>query len=157
MDPSWKQLDEAARHFHRETRFADPAWTRDRDQAHILTQQEFFGGSHFLLPPHKPGPLHWKIGRAGFHLHSWLLREAVAYGCKFPREIPGRDVTLIGFFRQTPLDCPTQRSGGVAILHSDRLGLFPENGHQCFRCCDPLKWALSRDHLVEHQAERELV
>jgi hypothetical protein len=38
MNPTWKALDEAIRHFHRETRFADPAWTPDRDQAHILTQ-----------------------------------------------------------------------------------------------------------------------
>ena len=129
MNPTRKVLDKPTRHLHREARFADPPWTRDRDQAHILTQQQFFGGSYFLFSPHKPGPLHRNICRAGLHLHNWFLREAVAYGCKFPCEISGRDVTLIGLFRQTPLDCPTQRSGGVGILHSDWFGLFPENGH----------------------------
>jgi hypothetical protein len=44
----------ATRHLHREARFADPAGTGDRHQAHILPQQEFFGGSYFLLSPHKP-------------------------------------------------------------------------------------------------------
>ena len=82
MDPTWKPLYKAARHFHCETRFADPAWTRDRDQAHILTQQEFFGGSDFLFSPHKPGPLHRNIGRARLHLLNWSLREALANGCK---------------------------------------------------------------------------
>src|SRR5713101_2344337 len=82
MDPTWKHLDKAPCHFHRETRFADPAWTRNRDQAHILTQQEIFGGSYFCLSPHKPGPLHRKIGGVGLHRLNWVLREAVAYGCK---------------------------------------------------------------------------
>ncbi len=68
MSATWKVLDQATRHLHREARFADPSWTCDRDQAHILTQQEFFSGSHFLLAPHKPGPLHRKIGRAGLRL-----------------------------------------------------------------------------------------
>src|SRR6266436_3935476 len=110
MSATWKALDKSIRHLHREARFADPAWTRDRDQADTVTQQEFFGGRYFLLPPHKPRPLHWKIRRAGLHLLKWLLQEAVAYGCKFPCEISGRDVALIGLFRQAPLDSPTQRS-----------------------------------------------
>src|SRR2546422_10908245 len=92
MNSTWKALNKATRHLHRETRFADPAWTRDRDQAHILTQQEFFGGSYFLLPPHKPGPLHRKTCLAGLHLLNCLLRETVAYGRKFPREISGKGV-----------------------------------------------------------------
>ena len=62
-----------------------------------------------------------------------LLREAVAYGCQFACQIPGGDVALIGLFRQTPLDRPTQRSGSVGLLHSDRFGLFTEDGHQCLR------------------------
>src|SRR5712692_6853252 len=157
MSATWKVLDHPARHLHREARFADPAWTRDRDQAHILTQQEFFGGSYFLLPPHESGTLHRKIRRAGLHLLNWLLREPVAYGCKFPCEVSGRDVALMGLFRQAPLDSPAQRSGGVTILHPDRLGLFPENGHKGLRCCAFLKSAPSSYHLVEHQAERELV
>src|ERR1700730_7220405 len=119
MENTWKLLDNVVRHCHCETRFTDPAWTRDRDQAHILTQQESFGGSYFLFSPHKPGPLHWNIGRARLHLFNWSLREAVANGCKFPCEISGRDVTLIGLFCQTSLDCPAQRSGRVGILHSD--------------------------------------
>src|SRR2546422_8266529 len=106
MNSTWKALNKATRHLHRETRFADPAWTRDRDQAHILTQQEFFGGSYFLLSPHKPGPLHRNIGRTGLHLLNRLFREAVAYGCKFACEISGRDVAFIGLFCQAPLDSP---------------------------------------------------
>src|SRR2546426_835573 len=47
---TWKVLDQATCHLYRETRFADSARTRDRDQAHIVTQQEFFSGSHLLLP-----------------------------------------------------------------------------------------------------------
>src|SRR5712692_6324850 len=121
MSATWKVLDHPARHLHREARFADPAWTRDRDQAHILTQQEFFGGCYFLLPPHKPGALRRKIRRAGLHLLNWLLREAVAYSCKFPGEISGREVALIRFFRQAPLDSPTQRSRDVWVLRSDRF------------------------------------
>ena len=42
MNSTWKAVNKAARHLHRETRLADPARTRDRDQAYILTQQEFF-------------------------------------------------------------------------------------------------------------------
>src|SRR2546428_14163913 len=109
MGATWKALDKATRHLHRETRFADSAGTCDRDQAHILTQQEFFGGSYFLLPSHKPGPLHRKIGGAGLHLLDRLFREAGADGWKFPCEISGRDVALIGLFRPAPLDNPTQR------------------------------------------------
>jgi hypothetical protein len=89
MSATWKVLDQATCHLHREARFADPAWTCDRDEANILTQQEFFGGSHFLLPPHKPGPLRWKIRRASFRPLNWLLQEAVAYGRKFSCEISG--------------------------------------------------------------------
>src|SRR6266852_5593736 len=100
MNATWKTLDQAIRHFDREARFADPARTRDREQAHILTQKQFFDGRYLLLPPHKPGSLHRKIRRAGLHLLNWLLQEAVANSCKFPCEISGRDVALIGFFRQ---------------------------------------------------------
>src|SRR5437879_12232306 len=92
MDPTWKPLDKAVRHFHCETRFADPTWTRDRDQAHVLAQHEFFGGSYFLFSPHKPSPLNRNIGRARLHLLNWSLREALANGCKFPCEISGRGV-----------------------------------------------------------------
>src|SRR6202140_5881627 len=157
MNATRKALDKATRHLHCEARFADPAWTGDRDQAPTLTQQEFFGGGYFLLPPHKPGSLHRKIRRSSLHLPNWLLREAVAYGCKFPCQISGRDVALIGFFGQAPLNNPTQRSGSVAVLRSDRFGLFPDNGHQRRRCCASLKSALYGHHLVEHQAERKLV
>src|SRR3981081_691425 len=157
MSATGKAVDKATCHLYRETRFADPAWTCDRDQAHIMTQQQFFGGSYFLLPPHKPGSLHRKIGRAGLHLPNRLLGEAVTYGCKFPGELSSRDIALIGLFRQTPLDRPTQWSRGVGVLHSDRFGLFAENGHQSVRCCASVKSALSGHHLVEHQAERELV
>src|SRR5271157_2394872 len=128
MDPPWKPLDQTADHLHGETCFADPAWACDRNQTHILTQQEFSGGCDFFFSPHKPGPLHRNIARARLYLLHSSLREAVAYGCKFPREISGGDVTLIGLFRQTPFDSPTQRSGDVGISHSDRFGLFLENG-----------------------------
>src|SRR6266849_5230983 len=104
MSAPWKALDKAIRHLHREARFADPAWNRDREQAHILTQQEFFGGRYFLLAPHKSGSLHRKIRRARLHLLKWLLREAVANGCKFPCQISGRNVALIGFLRQASFD-----------------------------------------------------
>src|SRR6267142_1527703 len=77
MNPTRKVLDKPTRHLHREARFADPPWTRDRDQAHILTQQELFGGSYFFLPPYKPGPLHGKTRWAGLHLLNWFLRKAV--------------------------------------------------------------------------------
>ena len=65
MNPTGKALGQATRHFHRQTRLADPARTRDRDQAHVLAQQEFFGGGYFLFAPHKSGSLHGNIGRAG--------------------------------------------------------------------------------------------
>ena len=157
MNASWKALDKATRHLRREARLADPAWPRDRYQAHIFAQHEFFGGRYFLLSPHKSGTLHRKIRRAGLQLLHWLLREAVAYGCKFPCEVSGRDVALVGLFCQAPLDSPAQRSGSVAILHPDRFGLFPENGYKSLRSCAFLKSAPSSYHLVEHQAERELV
>ncbi len=64
MSATWKTLDQAIRHFHREACLADAARTRDRDQAHIRTQQQFFNGSYFLLAPYKPGSLHRKIRRA---------------------------------------------------------------------------------------------
>src|ERR1700682_3934161 len=77
-----KALDKATRHLHREARLADPAWTRDRDQVDILTQQEFFGGCYFFLPADKPGPLHRKIRSPGLHRLYRLLGETVAYGCE---------------------------------------------------------------------------
>src|ERR1700675_525785 len=157
MSPARKAINQLTRHLHRKARLANPAWTRDRDQAHILTQQEFFGGRYFLLPPHKPGSLRRKVRRAGLRLVNRLLREAVAYGCEFPREISGGDVALVGFFRQAPLDRPTQWGRGVRILHSNRLGLLPQNGHQRLGRCVSLKGALSGHHLVKHQAERKLV
>jgi len=130
MNPTRKVLDKPTRHLHREARFADPPWTRDRDQAHILTQAAVLWRQLLPFSPHKPGPLHRNICRAGLHLHNWFLREAVAYGCKFPCEISGRDVTLIGLFRQDTSRLPQHSGGGgVGILHSDWFGLFPENGH----------------------------
>src|SRR6266481_3627887 len=104
MSAAWKTFDQTTRHFHGEARFADPARTRDRNQAHILTQQKFFGGSYFPFPPYKPSSLHRKIRRAGLHLLKWPLREAVANGCEFPCQIPGRNVALIGLFRQAPIE-----------------------------------------------------
>src|SRR5438094_1182051 len=153
MSAGGKTLDEAARHLHRETGFTDAPWARDCNQADILTRQKFFGGSYFLLSPHEPGSLYWKICRARLKLPDWLLREAVAYGCKFSREISGGDIALIGLFRQAPLDKPTQRSGGIEVLQSHRFGLFAENGNHCLHCCASLKGALARHHLVKHQAE----
>src|ERR1700685_413397 len=67
MNAAWKALDQAAGRLQGETRFADPSGTRDRDQAHVQTQQEFFGGSYFLLAPYECGALHWDIARAGLH------------------------------------------------------------------------------------------
>ena len=157
MSAAGKEIHQAAGHLYSEARFADPSWARDRDQAHILPQQQFFSGRYFFLSPHKRGPLHRNIGRARFRLMSRLLREMVAYGCQFARQIPGRDVALIGIFRQTSLDGPAQRSGGVEVLHSHRFGLFPQNGHQCLRRRAFLKGVLPGYHFVEHQAERELV
>ncbi len=57
MSAARKVFDHTARHLHRETRLADPARSRDRDQAHSRTQQQFFRGRHLLLPSHKTGPL----------------------------------------------------------------------------------------------------
>ena len=68
MTAPGKAVGQAACNLHREPSFADPAWTRDRHQAHILAHQEFSGGSHFFLPSYKAGPLHGKIAWAGFHL-----------------------------------------------------------------------------------------
>ena len=45
MNATWKALNQATGDLHCEACFADSAWTRDRDHAHILTQQEFFDGS----------------------------------------------------------------------------------------------------------------
>src|SRR6202521_1505119 len=157
MSATWKTLNQAIRHFHRETSFADPTRTRDRDQADVLTQQEFFNGSNFFFPTHKPGSLHRKIRRARRYLLKWLLREAVPNGRKFPCEIAGRDVALVGFFRQAPFNRPTHRSGRVTVLPCNRFRRFPKNRHQGLRCGASLKGAFSGHHLVEHQAERELV
>src|ERR1700730_7725284 len=157
MNATWKTLDQAIRHFHREARFTNPARTRDCDQAHILTQKQFFDGSNFFLPPHESGSLHRKIRRAGLQLLKWLLREAVANGCKLPCEIAGRNVALVWFFRQAPFNRPTQRSGRVTVLPCDRFSWFPENSHQGLRGGASLKRASPGHHLVEHQAERELV
>jgi hypothetical protein len=66
-------FDKTTGNLRREPRFADPAWARDRHQAHSLTQQEFFGGGYFFLPPHKASLLHRKIGRAGFRLLNCIL------------------------------------------------------------------------------------
>src|SRR6202021_2160679 len=52
-----KGPDKAPRPPDRKPRFADPARTRDRNQAHILTQQQVLDGSDFFFPPHKPGSL----------------------------------------------------------------------------------------------------
>src|SRR6266851_1938915 len=92
MGASRKAVDEAARYLHRKPRFADPAWTGDRDQAHILPQQKFFSGSYFFLSPHKASPLHRKIRWADLHLLHRLLREGVAYGCNFPCYVSTRDL-----------------------------------------------------------------
>ena len=123
--PPGKVFGQAAGHLHRETRFADPSWAGDGEKAHILTQQKFFGGSYFLLAPHERRPLHGNIRRPGLYLLNRLFREMVAYGCQFAREIPSGDVALIGLFRQTPLDGPAQRSGGVEVSDSDRFRLVP--------------------------------
>src|SRR5260370_41132173 len=93
MGASRKAVDEAARSLPRKPRFADPAWTGDRDQAHILPQQKFFSGSYFFLSPHKASPLHRKIRWADLHLLHWLLRVGAAHACSFPcyastRELP---------------------------------------------------------------------
>src|ERR1700691_1806613 len=161
MSATWKAIrkavDEATRHLHGETRFADPAGARDREQPHIRAQQELLGGSYFLLPPHESGALHWNIARARLHLLIRLLREAVAYGCKFACQIAGREVALIGLFRQASLDRPTERNRGVWLLRSDGFGLFSEDGYQRLRCRASLKGALSSHHFVQHHAERELV
>jgi hypothetical protein len=66
-------FDKTTGNLRRKPRFADPAWARDRHQAHFLTQQEFFGGGYFFLSPHKTSPLQRKIGRAGFRLLNWIL------------------------------------------------------------------------------------
>ena len=89
MSAAGKALDQATRHLHREAGFADPARPRDRDQAHILTQQKFFGGSHFFFPPHKPGPLHGKIRREGFHYSAQLASPRS--GRVWP-QVPARDI-----------------------------------------------------------------
>ena len=88
VDSPGKALDQVARHLHRQTGFANPARAGDRDQAHILTQQEFPGGSDFLLPSHESGPLRRKIRRTHLSLPRRLVRETVAQGSQFPREIP---------------------------------------------------------------------
>ena len=140
-----------------ETGFSNTAWARDGDQAHILSQQEFFGGSYFLLAPDEPSLLHRNIGRPSVRLLKRLFREAIAYRCKFVGEISSGGVAFIGLFCETPLNGPTQRSGGVWYLHSDRLRVLLENGYHRFRCRASSKGTFAGDHLVEHQAERELV
>src|SRR5258708_21130834 len=70
MDPARKSLDKPAGHFHCQTRFTDTARTGDRNQAHILPQQQFFSGGGFPFSPHKPGSRHGEIARARLHLLS---------------------------------------------------------------------------------------
>src|ERR1700693_1576120 len=104
MTAPGKAVGQTACYLYREPRFADPAWTRDRQQAHILAHQEFFHGSPFFLPAYQAGPLHRKIAWAGFDLLRRLLREAVTYGCEFPRELPGGNGALVGVFGQASLE-----------------------------------------------------
>ncbi len=54
MDPTRKLFTETVRHFHGEPGFADAAWTRDCNQAHVLTQQKFFSGSVSFSRPTNP-------------------------------------------------------------------------------------------------------
>src|SRR3984957_21057398 len=116
MDATWKALAQSPRHLQGEAGLADTAWTGDREQPHILTLQEFLGGVHFLLPPPEPGPLYGKIVWTGFYRHNGLVGEAVADGRQLPGQISGRDVTLVGVFRQASLDRPTYGRGGGAGL-----------------------------------------
>src|SRR5580692_11169330 len=90
MNATRKVLDQSTRHLHGEARLADTARACDRDQPHILTQQEFSGGIYFLLPPHKHGPLYGKIGWTGFHRHNGLVRKAVADGCELQCDLGWR-------------------------------------------------------------------
>jgi hypothetical protein len=73
MSSTWKVLSHLSRHVQGEAGLADPAGTRDRDQAHTLTHQKFFEGRHFFLAPYKSGALHRKIRRAGFHRLYWFF------------------------------------------------------------------------------------
>ena len=135
MNATWKVLRKTDLPPRREPGFADPAWSRDRDQAHILDAAGVLWRQLFPSPAPQIRSAAREDWSGGFPLLNGLVGEAVADGCKFPREISGGDITLVRLFRQASLDRPTQRSGSFAVLHCDRFGLFPENGHHCFRCC----------------------
>src|ERR1700683_4698278 len=89
MSAAGKIVHEADCNLNSETRFSDAAWTGDRQQADILTKQEFFGGCNFFFAPHESGALRRNIDLAIFDRANWFFREAMAHGYKFVSEIPG--------------------------------------------------------------------
>src|SRR6202034_684720 len=112
---------------------------------------------YFFLSSHKLRSLHRNISRPQLGLLNLFLRKTLAYRGEFPCEILRCGVTLIWVFFQTPFNGPTQRSRRIGILHCYRLCFFAQNSHHRFRYRVSLESFLSTYHLVEHQAERELV
>src|SRR4029077_4783810 len=91
MSATRKAFRKSTRHLQREARLANPARTRNRDQTHILAQDEFCGRGDFLLSAYKSSPLQRNIARAILDLFRCLFGEVITQGCKFPREVPRRN------------------------------------------------------------------
>src|SRR5258708_14325540 len=84
MDPARKSLDKPAGHFHCQTRFTDTARTGDRNQTHILPQQQFFSGGCFPFSPPKPTSRHGEVARARLHLLSCCPTPSPSRGFQVP-------------------------------------------------------------------------
>src|ERR1700677_1291114 len=157
MSASWKVLNNTIRHLHRKACLANSSGAGDRDQPHILSEQQLLDIQFFVLSSDEPSPLNRQICRSYFKRLLWPFHHVVAYGCKFTRQVPGDLIAAIGLFSQAALDCPAKWSGDIRVTHTDRCGLFPDDPHQNLHRCSSLKSAFSGHHLVEEQAERELV
>ncbi len=85
------------------------------------------------------------------------LREVVARALEIPGEIPRGRVTLLGQLREAPLDDPAERHGDPRRGRGEGLGLVPNDGRERLGPRRPVEGALAGEHLVEDDAERELV
>src|SRR5208337_1226537 len=147
---TWKAVDCLLGYFQGQARFANPARTCESDKAHILPEQEFFGGSHFLFASNKCGPLCWQIAGASLRALRWQFREPVAYGREVPREVAGGGIPLVALLGQAPLHSPTKWSGGLRVQQTDGFWLFPEDCQHRLSFRALFVRALSSHHLVKH-------
>src|SRR6267154_4763165 len=87
-------IEQAPGHLHRQACFPYAARTCDRNEPHVMTQQEFPGGSDFFRPPHEAGPLHGKIRGEDLCSLNRFLGEWVAADSRVSRHVTTRDLGL---------------------------------------------------------------